>query len=214
MKHYFFFFFSLLTLSLAVSSTAAHAWNESLMPVVHRPTHILTLPGSHTGSVSILGRAYMHIYWKKTMSGCGLLHLRSSTLGLQPACSIFPAISSPSVCVSVCVSVCQSALLRLALGGQPFSISNDVPRKSVSRATGVPNTLPAASRWCVLCLHFSYLCEDVGCTKQARMGTQKKAQCVRKYKSQWWCQRNPVHLTFSTRRINLYFQLYYISDWF
>ena len=126
------------------------------------------------------------------MSGCGLLHLRSSTLGLLPACSIFPAVSSPSVCVCVCVclSVCQSALLRLALGGQPFSISNDVPRKSVSRATGVPNTLPAASRWCVLCLHFSYLCEDVGCTKQARMGTQKKkkkkkkAQCVRKNKSQ------------------------------
>lgn len=98
--------------------------------------------------------------------GGGLLNLSSSTLGLQPACSIFPA-------VSVCVTVCQSALFRLALGGQPFSISNDVPRKSVSRATRVPNTLPAASGWCILCLHFSYLWEDGGCSKLTMMGTEK-----------------------------------------
>ena len=117
-----FYFFSLLTLSLAVSSTAAHGWNESFMPVVHRPTHILTLPGSHAASVSIQATASMHIYiyiLKKTMSGCGLLHLRSSTLGLLPACSIFPAVSSPSVCVCVCVSVCLSVSSPPSRSGRP-----------------------------------------------------------------------------------------------
>ena len=180
-----FYFFSLLTLSLAVSSTAAHGWNESFMPVVHRPTHILTLPGSHAASVSIQATASMHIYiyWKKQCLDVAYYTSAPPPLGFcQPVVYFLlsPLRLSVSVCVCVCLSVCQSALLRLALGGQPFSISNDVPRKSVSRATGVPNTLPAASRWCVLCLHFSYLCEDVGCTKQARMGTQKKKKKKKK----------------------------------
>lgn len=49
--------------------------------------------------------------------------------------------------------LCHSAPLRLALGGQPFSISNDVPQKSVSRATGVPNTRGSFARR-VFYLHF------------------------------------------------------------
>lgn len=49
--------------------------------------------------------------------------------------------------------LCHSALLRLALGGQPFSISNDVPQKSVSRATGVPNTLRGSFARRVFYLH-------------------------------------------------------------
>ena len=108
---------------------------------------------------------------------CGVVYQASipSTLGLHPVCAVFPDVC---VCVSVCLS---ASLFRLALGGQPFNISNDVPRKSVSRATRVPNTLPAASGWCVLCLHFSHLCEDVGCSKQTRIGERKKKTYCIKY---------------------------------
>lgn len=50
--------------------------------------------------------------------------------------------------------------------------------KSVSRATGVPNTLPEAPRWCVLCLHFSYLCEDAGCSKTDKDESSRKKENI------------------------------------
>lgn len=50
--------------------------------------------------------------------------------------------------------LCHSALLCLALGGQPFSFSNDEPQKSVSRATEVPYTLRGSFACRVFYLHF------------------------------------------------------------
>lgn len=127
----------------------AFAWNDSFMPVVHegsQPTHILALPGFPCSRWTNARSSYTHIL-KNTTRICAEAFQTSAPppLGFsQPVVYFLP----------VCVCLCQSVLFCLALGGQPFSIPNDVPRKSVSRATRVPNTLPVASSLRVLYLHF------------------------------------------------------------
>lgn len=98
-----------------------------------------------------------------TWNRCGGLETSAPPpWGFLPPCSTFPLPS--------CACDYQSPRFSFALGGQPFSISSNVPRKSVSRATGVPNTLPAAPGWCLLCLHFFfsfiYFCKNVGWFEQ------------------------------------------------
>ncbi len=163
-----------LSLSLAVSSPA-HAcvlmWNESFMPVVHeasQPTHILTLPGSHEASVSI-PRAYIHIYWIIITKS-----VRRSTkppvpppLGFSQVLVYF--LPSPSVSLSV---------------SQPSSVSLWEANLSAFPMMCLGNLFPGQPGYQILsqrllagasfCLHFSYLCEDVGCSKQTRMGAKKK----------------------------------------
>lgn len=108
-------------------------------------------------SVSMPG-AYIHISWIiMTESVQWPMKPLFLHLWVLTSCSIFP--------LRLCLHLCQSALFRLVLGGQPFSISNDVSRKTVSRATGVPNSLQGASSSCVFYLHFMYIFEDVGCSK-------------------------------------------------
>ena len=117
-----FYFFSLLTLSLAVSSTAAHGWNESFMPVVHRPTHILTLPGSHAASVSIQATASMHIYiyWKKQCLDVAYYTSAPPPLGFcQPVVYFLLSPLRLSVSVCVCVSVCLSVSSPPSRSGRP-----------------------------------------------------------------------------------------------
>lgn len=97
-------------------------------------------------AAALMPEAYTHTY-KNTNRICVAAFQTSAPppLGFsQPVVYFLP----------VYVCLCQSVLFRLALGGQPFSISNDVPRKSVSRATGIPNTLPVASSLWVFYLHF------------------------------------------------------------
>ncbi len=138
-------------------------WNESFMPVVHeasRPTHFLTLPGSQAACVSLPRALYTCILkdidwicvvaWTSVPPPVGFS---------QPVVGIFPA-------VFVCVSVYQSAFFRLALGGQPpafpmMCLGNLFPGQPGYQILS-QRLLAGAS----FCLHFSYLFEDVGCSKQ------------------------------------------------
>lgn len=141
----FFFFFCICS----PAHGRAFMWNDSFMPVVHeacQPTRILTLPGFPCSRCADARSSYTHIF-NNTNRICAAASQTSTPppLGFsQPVVYFLP--------VSVCL--CQSALFRLALGGQPFSIPSDVPWKSVSRATRVPNTLPVASSLLVPYLHF------------------------------------------------------------
>lgn len=122
-------------------------WNESFMPAVRdasRPTHTQEA-ASFPGSLRFrrLGAPCAYTSNNKEEKCAGSLNLCSTNLlGWRPCLKEYSLRC-----------LCHSALLRLALGGQPFSISNDVPQKSVSRATGVPNTRGSFARR-VFYLHF------------------------------------------------------------
>lgn len=120
-------------------------WNDSFMPVVHeasQPTHILALPGFPCSRCTDARSSYTYIF-----NNTNWICVAASQTSAPPPLGC----SQPVVYfLPVCVCLCQSAVFRLALGGQPFSIPNDVSRKAVSRATRVPNTLPVASSLSVL----------------------------------------------------------------
>ena len=109
-------------------------------------THVLALPGFACSRCTHARGSYTHL-----LNNTNRICVAASPTSAPPPLGF----SQPVVdFLPVCVCLCQSALFCLALGGQPFSIPIDVPWKSVSRATRVPNTLPVASSLRVLYLHF------------------------------------------------------------